>query len=81
MHACLIRRNACPLKAALRCEVAAPNRAGSSFGTPERLNELLEAADVLLISAPLTRATHSLRESAHLNQKSPHKPPRTSTAS
>jgi phosphoglycerate dehydrogenase-like enzyme len=27
------------------------------IGTPERLNELLEAADVLLISAPLTRAT------------------------
>jgi hypothetical protein len=27
---------------------------------PERLNELLEAADVLLISAPLTRATYGL---------------------
>ena len=27
------------------------------IGTPERLNELLEAADVLLISAPLARAT------------------------
>ena len=27
------------------------------IGTPERLNELLEAADVLLISVPLTRAT------------------------
>jgi phosphoglycerate dehydrogenase-like enzyme len=30
------------------------------IGTPERLNELLEAADVLLISAPLTRATYGL---------------------
>src|ERR1700724_2409542 len=30
------------------------------IGTPERLNELLEAADVLLISAPLTRATCGL---------------------
>jgi phosphoglycerate dehydrogenase-like enzyme len=30
-------------------------------GTPERLNELLEAADVLLISAPLTRATYAGR--------------------
>ena len=30
------------------------------IGTPERLNELLEAADILLISAPLTRATYGL---------------------
>jgi len=30
------------------------------MGTPERLNELLEAADVLLISVPLTRATYGL---------------------
>ena len=30
------------------------------IGTPERRNELLEAADVLLISAPLTRATYGL---------------------
>jgi len=30
------------------------------IGTPEQLNELLEAADVLLISAPLTRATYGL---------------------
>ena len=43
-----------------------PNRHGRTdervewIGTPERLNELLEAADVLLISAPLTRATHGL---------------------
>jgi phosphoglycerate dehydrogenase-like enzyme len=29
------------------------------IGTPDRLNELLEVADVLLISAPLTRATYS----------------------
>ena len=40
--------------------VHAINRHGQRvdwIGTPERLNELLEAADVLLISAPLTRAT------------------------
>ena len=43
-----------------------PNRHGRTdervewIGTLERLNELLEAADVLLISAPLTRATHGL---------------------
>ena len=30
------------------------------IGTPEQLNKLLEAADVLLISAPLTRATCGL---------------------
>ena len=30
------------------------------IGGPQQLNELLEAADVLLISAPLTRATHGL---------------------
>ena len=40
--------------------VHAINRHGRSdervdwIGTPERLNELLEATDVLLISAPLT---------------------------
>src|SRR6266699_409029 len=38
------------------------------IGTPERLNELLEVADVLLISAPLTRATYSLIGAAELRR-------------
>jgi len=38
------------------------------IGGPERLNELLEAADVLLISAPLTRATHGLIGAAELQR-------------
>jgi phosphoglycerate dehydrogenase-like enzyme len=36
------------------------------IGTPERLNDLLEVADVLLISAPLTRATYGLIGAAEL---------------
>ena len=38
------------------------------IGTPERLNELLEAANVLLISAPLTRATYGLIGAAELRR-------------
>jgi phosphoglycerate dehydrogenase-like enzyme len=38
------------------------------IGAPERLNELLEAADVLLISAPLTRATYGLIGTAELRR-------------
>src|SRR5271165_4495277 len=38
------------------------------MGTPERLNELLEVADVLLISAPLTRATYGLIGAAELRR-------------
>ena len=38
------------------------------IGTPERLNDLLETADVLLISAPLTRATYGLIGAAELGR-------------
>jgi D-arabinose 1-dehydrogenase-like Zn-dependent alcohol dehydrogenase len=51
------------LRHGIGMRVHAINRHGQTnervdwIGTPERLNELLEAADVLVISAPLTRAT------------------------
>jgi phosphoglycerate dehydrogenase-like enzyme len=38
------------------------------IGSPERLTELLEVADVLLISAPLTRATNGLIGTAELRR-------------
>ena len=38
------------------------------IGRPERLNELLEASNVLLISAPLTRATYGLIGAAELQR-------------
>ena len=55
-------------------QVHAINRHGRTdervdwIGTPERLNEFLEAADVLLISAPLTRATYGLIGAAELRR-------------
>jgi phosphoglycerate dehydrogenase-like enzyme len=41
------------------------------IGGPERLNELLEAADLLLLSAPLTRATYGLIGAAELQRMKP----------
>jgi phosphoglycerate dehydrogenase-like enzyme len=38
------------------------------IGTPEGLNELLEVADVLLISVPLTRATYGVIGAAELRR-------------
>jgi phosphoglycerate dehydrogenase-like enzyme len=38
------------------------------IGAPERLNELLEVSDVLLISAPLTHATNGLIGTAELRR-------------
>ena len=58
----------------IRMRVHAINRHGRTdervdwIGTPDRLNELLEVADVLLISAPLTRATYGLIGAAELRR-------------
>ena len=55
-------------------QVHAINRHGRTdervdwIGTPERLNELLDASNVLLISAPLTRATYGLFGAAELRR-------------
>ena len=54
------------LMSSIGMRVYAINRRGQTdervdwIGTPDRLNELLELADVLLISASLTRATYGL---------------------
>lgn len=60
------------LMSSIGMRVHAINRRGRTdervdwIGTPDRLNELLEVADVLLISASLTRATYGLIGAAEL---------------
>src|SRR6478672_2607483 len=60
------------LMSSIGMRVHAINRRGRTderadwIGTPDRLNKLLEVADVLLISASLTRATHGLIGAAEL---------------
>jgi phosphoglycerate dehydrogenase-like enzyme len=60
------------LMSSIGMRVHAVNRRGRTdervdwIGTPDRLNELLEVADVLLISASLTRATYGLIGAAEL---------------
>jgi glycerate dehydrogenase len=62
------------LMSGIGMRVHAINRRGRTdervdwIGTPDRLNELLEAADVLLITAPLTRATYGLIGTAELGR-------------
>ena len=62
------------LMSSIGMRVHAINRRGRTdeqvdwIGTPGRLNELLEVADVLLISAPLTRATYGLIGAAELGR-------------
>ena len=58
-------------------QVHAINRGGRTdepidwIGTPDRLNELLAASDVLVISAPLTRATRGLIDAPALARMKP----------
>src|SRR3984893_6513654 len=62
------------LMSSIGMRVHAINRRGRTdeqvdwIGTPGRLNKLLEVADVLLISAPLTRATYGLIGAAELGR-------------
>jgi phosphoglycerate dehydrogenase-like enzyme len=64
----------CRLMHGIGMRVHAINRHGRTdervewIGRPDRLNELLEVSDVLLISAPLTRATHGLIGAAELQR-------------
>ena len=62
------------LMSSIGMRVHAINRRGRTdervdwIGAPDRLRELLEAADVLVISAPLTRATHGVIGAAELGR-------------
>jgi phosphoglycerate dehydrogenase-like enzyme len=62
------------LMSSIGMRVYAINRRGRTdervdwIGTPDRLNDLLAAADVLLISAPLTRAIYGLIGAAELGR-------------